>query len=149
MKKLDTYWRIGEGVLVTTAATLDRKYGARLRAVVPRLLALDCITRLSLSAEHPTHVETLVPRRSDSLEADTLAALDAVHAAWNGAPEWIPWPTSPGFWWARARPGAALCVVEARVEAESSWIYFTGVECPLYANEPREAWEFCRAEPSR
>ena len=64
-------------------------------------------------------------------------------------PVWVPWPTETGFWWARERPGAAACVVEARVEAESSCIYFSGVECPLYANEPREAWEFCRAEPPR
>ncbi len=62
---------------------------------------------------------------------------------------WVPWPTSTGYWWARERPGAPLCVVEARVEAESSWIYFTGIECPLYASEPREAWEFCPAEPPR
>ena len=65
------------------------------------------------------------------------------------ASPWVPWPTATGFWWARARPGAALCVVEARVEPGSSWIYFTGVECSLYANERREPWEFCPVEPPR
>lgn len=67
----------------------------------------------------------------------------------DGAPAWVPWPTSNGFWWGRARPGADLTVVEARVYPEGSCIYFTGVECPLYVNEPREAWEFTPAVPPR
>lgn len=63
-------------------------------------------------------------------------------------PAWVPWPTEEGFWWCRS-PSGALCIVEARVEAESSWVYFTGVEWPLYAHEPHAGWEFSRAEPPR
>lgn len=100
------------------------------------------------------------PAVADKIEARAVVqALIYAGAAWrwrlvslaraNKGATWIPWPTDAGFWWARERPGAPVCVVEARVEAESSWIYFSGLECPLYANEPREAWEFCRAELPR
>lgn len=88
----------------------------------------------------------------EELEAIRAGEVPGKTLEWSvpaSPPAWVPWPTTDGYWWARDPVVGSLCIVEARVYPEGSHIYFTGVECPLYANEPREAWEFTPAIPPR
>lgn len=102
------------------------------------------------SAEYHEALEDAQAREAAAWDGSESARVDLLYPELRlspARPAWVPWPTSTGFWWGRARPGAPVCVVEARVDSESSWIYFTGVECPLYENEPREPWEFTPVAP--
>lgn len=115
-----------------------------LRAAIARQRAAALREAAEAIRNGPWH--TTVGRSHAEQSAGIVDAL-----ADSPAPTWVPWPTSPGFWWQRSSPTdphPVPCEVNDYCDA----LRFCGIEEPVRRDGPLSAyagWEFLPITPPR
>lgn len=114
------------------------------------------------SAEHYEALEEAQAREARAWEGSEPPLPDVLYPELRcspfvaaPAPAWVPWPTSPGFWWHRTSPNdPAPEPVRAGDAGDGTVhaIYAIGAEEPCFRDGPsseRTGWAFCPVEPPR